>query len=437
MTVSPSVTFGFNVIGNVSSNSGLGVHARCLAATLLQRGCPISIFDLDPGSRRQGFDSTFERYTVATPRDLRHDVNFFVLQPSALFATMAKSPEAFLTGPSLNVGLIMWELTVVPKPWLPALKALDVVAAASEFCRSTFAACMSGATTISVPCAVSLPGPLQPSRVRFGLPEKGVLFATSFEPNSDIQRKNPFAAVEAFLRAFGDDPRAHLVIKVNNADRDRAPHPVLVELRRRCSAHATIHVLGAPMTYPEVLSLYATCDAFVSLHRAEGLGLALMEAMLLGKPVIATGWSGNTTFMSHSNSCLVGYDLVPVEGSLPVYRREFLGADAFWAEPRVDDAAVWMQRLAENAPLRNSIGEAAARDMKRYREIASEAAFVEEIRAMWSQRAYLGARDQRGPVPVTCLWEAAGAHRASLRQRLRNSLSRTAERHLLWRLRAR
>jgi glycosyltransferase involved in cell wall biosynthesis len=437
MTVPLSGTFGFNVIGNVSSNSGLGVHARCLVTTLLRRGCPISILDLDPGSRRQGFDSTFKSYTVQAPRDLQHGVNFFVLQPSALFATMAKFPEAFLATPKLNVGLIMWELTVVPKSWLPALSALDVVAAASDFCGSTFAACVSEISMISVPCAVSVPEPLHPSRARFNLPERGVLFATSFEPNSDIQRKNPFAAVDAFLRAFGDDPRAHLVIKVNNAGSDRTAQPALVELMRRCSTHRTIHVLDAVMTYQEVLSLYATCDVFVSLHRAEGLGLALMEAMLLGKPVIATGWSGNTTFMNHSNSCLVGYHLIPVEGSLPVYRRDFLGVDALWAEPYIDEAVTWMHRLAADEALRNSIGNAAVREMIRYRDIANEAAYVDELRAIWSQRAFLPARDRRRSISVRCLWEAAGSRHASLGRRLKNSVSHAAERHLLWRLRSR
>ena len=428
--------FGFNVIGNVSSNSGLGVHARILVTLLLQKGCPVTILDLDPGLQRQGYDSTFGSYTVETPTDLPHGVNFFVLQPPALFATIARFPEVFLATGKLNVGLVMWELAVLPRAWLPALKALDVVAAASEFCGSTFAAHLSNVATISVPCPIAVPESVQPSRRRFGLPERGLLFATSFEPNSDIQRKNPFAAVETFLRAFGDEQRAHLVIKLNNANRGETGQSAVRELLRRCGGHATIHVFNEVLTYSEVLSLYASCDAFVSLHRSEGLGLALMEAMALGKPVIATGWSGNMTYMNHTNSCLVGYDLVPVEGDVPVYRKEFLGREALWANPRLDEAVAWMRLLADDQTMRQSIGEKAASDMKHYREVANEAAFIDEIRAIWSQRAFMPLQEERRSIPVACFWDAASTQPASVGQRLKKSILSAGERHLFWRFRS-
>src|SRR6185369_6274208 len=99
--------------------------------------------------------------------------------------------------------------------------------------------------------------------------------------------------------------------------------------------------------YDSVLSLYASLDVYLSLHRSEGLGLGLMEAMALGKPVIATGWSGNMSFMNHTNGCLVGYDLVPVAQTAThrYYQREFLGADTVWAEPHIDEASAWMTKL--------------------------------------------------------------------------------------------
>src|SRR5204862_1514764 len=136
-------------------------------------------------------------------------------------------------------------------------------------------------------CPLYLPNQISPSRARFGLPEEAALFLVSFEPNSDVRRKNPFAAIEAFRQAFHNDSRRHLVIKLNNTTAKGGKHRAVTELHDICDAHENIHIVDRTLGYPDVLSLYATCDVVVSLHRAEGLGLGLMEAMALGKPVIA------------------------------------------------------------------------------------------------------------------------------------------------------
>lgn len=336
----------------------------------------------------------------------------------------------------MNVGLIMWELAVLPRSWLQALKVLDVVAAASDFCGSTFAARLGNISTISVPCPICLPEGIHPSRRRFALPKQGTLFITSFEPNSDIQRKNPYAAIEAFLRAFAGNTRAHLVIKLNNTKANKAAHALISELRRSCAEQGTIHIIEEVLSYLDVLSLYATCDAFVSLHRSEGLGLALMEAMALGKPVIATGWSGNMTFMDHTNSCLVGYDLIPVQSSLLVYRKEYLGEEAVWANPSIEQAAAWMRRLVDDPNLRLSIGKKAATDMGEYQRIASKAHFVEELRALWEQRDFLSPRHARRDLQVRHLWDAASSKPSSFAEKLKKQVHRSLEQHILWRFRA-
>src|SRR6202011_739764 len=112
----------------------------------------------------------------------------------------------------------------------------------------------------------------------------------------------------AFQSAFSSDDSAHLVIKVNNAQAAGARSSLLAQLRDQVANLGNrVTLVENVLAYDEVLQLYASCDVFVGLHRAEGLGLGLMEAMALGKPVIATGWSGNMTFMNQVNSCLVGF----------------------------------------------------------------------------------------------------------------------------------
>jgi glycosyltransferase involved in cell wall biosynthesis len=264
------------------------------------------------------------------------------------------------------------------------------------------------------------------------LPEDGVLFVLSFEPNSDIQRKNPFAAIEAFTQAFAGDSRSHMVIKVNNTSTGGAKAE---ELSRFCAGRERIHVIDQTLSYVDVLSLYASCDVFVSLHRSEGHGLGLMEAMALGKPTIATAWSGNMSFMDHTNSCLVGYDLIPVEGTLSVYRKEYLDMEGVWANPDIAEAAAWMKKLADEEDLRIAIGRKAATDMARYQNNAREGGFIDELRAIWEQHSFLPSRHYRQGPHIRQLWEASATSRPSLVKRFRRGIRRSLEQHVLWRFR--
>src|SRR5581483_6444927 len=122
------------------------------------------------------------------------------------------------------------------------------------------------------------------------------------------------AVVNAFIDALGNEPNAYLAVKVNARNLPSALARDQLRLLDRVASHPRIRVIKEVMDYTQTLTFYASCDVYVSLHRAEGLGLSLMEAMALGKPVIATAWSGNMSFMSDRDSCLVGCRLIPVQG---------------------------------------------------------------------------------------------------------------------------
>lgn len=391
--------FGFNVIGHVSGNLGLGVAARNIIDLIIEKGFAISVHDLDPGGERAGYDRRFEEFNLERIEDLPYAVNLFVLPAPALDVMVRHHWESVSKGDYLNVAVSFWELPLLPARWIPAHDAMDVIVAVSESIRCTFQFTLSGPLIIGALLPLQLPQGILRQRRRFALPDDATIFAMSFETNSDAQRKNPFAAIDAFLHGVGDLPCAHLIIKVNNAQTRAGEHPVLADIRQRCAEHPRIRVLTEELSYADVLSLYASCDVYVSLHRAEGLGLGPMEAMTLGKPVIATAWSGNMTFMNHTNACLVSYRLVPVAGSIGAYSKAFLGEGAYWAEPSVFEAAAWMRKLAGDAALRATVGARAEHDMARLQAEAKAGRMLQELEAIWHNRSFLPARVEQKSRP--------------------------------------
>jgi len=426
------MNFGFNVIGNVSANTGLGVHARNIVTLLVEKQYPLRVLDIDPTGNRQGHDQRFAEITVDAPKELPYSINLFVLQPSAVFAFLAANPEFANASDRTHAAVAMWELTVVPERWKRGFQSLDVVLAASDFVQGVFSVNLPGPFIVPAPCPLYLPEAALPDRARFGLPAEAVIFVTSFEPASDPERKNPFAAIRAFLKAFPKEGGASLVVKVNNSRLNGVLHPVIVQLNDLCRGHDHIRVLDEVLSYPDVLCLYASCDAFISMHRSEGLGLGLMEAMALGKPVIATAWSGNMSFMNHTNSCLVGYELIPVQSELPVYSRRYLGKPSIWADPSIEHAAAWMRELARNASLRAGIGQRAADSMARYQAFAKEGQFLDELVTLHENRAFLSRLCQR-PSPAE-LWKAASQNVSSCGGNVRADIQAIWDKHLAWRI---
>jgi glycosyltransferase involved in cell wall biosynthesis len=160
-----------------------------------------------------------------------------------------------------------------------------------------------------------------------------------FDLHSQLHRKNPLSTIRAFQKAFRKDDAVTLVIKATGGDVHTAD---LAALRQMCTAEKVILVEGR-MSRARAYGMIALCDCFISLHRSEGFGLGLAEAMLMGKPVIGTGYSGNLDFMSRENSMLVDYQLVEIEEDRPIYTR-----GNFWAEPSVDHAAFYLRYVYEN-----------------------------------------------------------------------------------------
>jgi glycosyltransferase involved in cell wall biosynthesis len=242
-------------------------------------------------------------------------------------------------------------MDVFPDEWLPAFSHFDELWTHSRFCVDVFSS-VSPIPVRRVPLPIEAPPGLAADRAEYGLPDDAFVVLTVFDYLSYLDRKNPLALVEAFRRALGDRDDALLLLKVSNPD--FAPERV-AELR---AATAGLRVVVIDQTLPRdaVWRLMACCDVYASLHRAEGYGLSLLESMALGKPVLATAYSGNVDFMNPVNSLPVGYRLVPVARPEGPYQPGML-----WADPDVEHAADLLGRVYDDRDLAKRIGSEARR----------------------------------------------------------------------------
>lgn len=351
--------FGVNVIGFASARLGLGVAARATIAALVRSNIPTAVVDVTLPDGRSGFDQTWSHLFVGdTAAPLPHPVTIVHVNPAEAQMVRAQIPVWFAG--TYNTIVPFFELNQIPAAWIGPLSTFDMILAASSHIGSAITqACNTPVRRYEMGIDAS---PAQLGREHFGLPGGRFIFATTFDTDSGLNRKNGFGVIRAFEHAFGGAPGAGpmLAVKLNGIAQ---PAPEVKAAFDRLSAAGRAKIFDQYLPYPDVLSLYRSCDAFVSLHRAEGLGLGLMEAMSFGKPVVATGWSGNMDFMDETNAAIVPYSLTPVIDTQPEYSRDRLQGLTHWAEPDLMQAAALMRRLVDDAEYRERIAGKAQADI--------------------------------------------------------------------------
>jgi glycosyltransferase involved in cell wall biosynthesis len=218
-------------------------------------------------------------------------------------------------------------------------------------------------------------------------PGVDLMVLTIFNFHSGFTRKNPLAAVAAFVAAFGADPGAHLLIKSLGG----AAHPAeWRELRSATAGIVNVTLLDAVLRPAEISGLIEAADVVLSLHRAEGFGLVPAEAMLRGKPVVATNFSGTVDFLDSRNGCPVDYRPVPATDPQGTYDHP----GQLWADPDFESAAAALRRLRD--PLvRAALGARAAADTARRFDPGAYAARVRELLASGTD----GASDVAAAAP--------------------------------------
>ena len=267
----------------------------------------------------------------------RYGINLLHIEPlDLIMAYMKEEPE--LWDYRYNIAFWLWELEEFPQDWMKSLDLVDEIWTPSEFTSS----CIRKVTdkpVITIPYCVTAPTEPQYNRAYFKLPEDRFLFLVMYDTNSTMDRKNPVGALKAFCQAFSpEDQSVGLVLKMNNPRKED-----LDVLKDQLKEYSNIYYITEVMDKVEVNSLIREADVFVSLHRAEGFGLVMAEAMLNGTPCIATDWSSNTEFMNSDVACMVDYTFTTLEKSSPPYEK-----GARWADANIDTAAAYMKKLKEN-----------------------------------------------------------------------------------------
>jgi glycosyltransferase involved in cell wall biosynthesis len=334
------VTKGIAIAGEFSRASGLGEGARLMAEAARRLGVPVWTIDLPPpvDARREVEAAASEIPPQGVPLVLHVNAPMLPLALLRLPGTVTHNRSV--------IGYWAWEMPEVPPEWRPAAACVDQIWVPSRFTAAALDPLAPGRIKI-VPPPLSVVPPVASaaSRTDFGLPKDAIVVLVSFNLASSFARKNPFAAVAAFRGAFGDRPDRILVLKVGHPEHAPADFARLTQMAQA----PNIRIDSRTLPPDDRHALTACADIVLSLHRGEGFGLVMAEAMLLGKPVIATGWSGNTDFMDSTNAALVPYRLAPARDDRSVYR-------GLWAEPDVAEAATLLRTLADDPASRRSLG---------------------------------------------------------------------------------
>ncbi len=369
---------GVNVIGYLQAETGMGEAARGLVRALSAAGVPLTLHSLDRGVLSRREDPSFP----ISRSDFRHDVNLMVVNADQVeVVAQSLGPEVFAH--RRTVGYWLWELEFFPDRYHHAFRPFCEVWTPSRFCLDSFSS-VAPIPVRRVPIPVVLPreaaepapASLAGIRDRLGLPVDRFLFLFTFSHLSYSERKNPVAAVEAFRCAFPDPGEFGaaggplLVLKSSSPDFEPEASAALREMLEE----GRIVVLGHYLSRAETDALTAAADCYVSIHRSEGFGLTVAEAMACRTPVIATGYGGVTDFLDAESGFLVRYDCVELERDEGPYP-----AGAVWAEPDVDHAAVQMRRVFED---RSEAARRAERGCSRIERDLSYAAVGERMRRL-------------------------------------------------------
>jgi glycosyltransferase involved in cell wall biosynthesis/SAM-dependent methyltransferase len=351
---------GVNVVGFFRAEFGQGEAARRVVAALERAGFPVRTITYDriPHRQEHPFD---ERAS-----DGLYSTNIICLNAEHLLS-FTRGEQRDLLRDRYTVGLWFWETNQLPPELRHALDYVDEVWVASPFVAEAITA-ETSKPVLTFPLPVVKPEPSGLTRADLGLTKEAFVFAYAFDFFSTIQRKNPLGLIEAYKRAFSPEDGAVLYLKSINGD--KAPDD-LARLNAAAAGRPDVVIEDGYVESRRLTAMSELCDCYVSLHRSEGFGLTIAEAMAFGKPAIATGYSGNLAFMDDEDGYLVPYSLTTLEASVGPYP-----AGTVWAEPDLDEAARLMRQVFDDPTQARERGQRGRERVETRQSVDGAAAFL-------------------------------------------------------------
>jgi len=354
---SPSIySAGVNLIGDFSSTNSQSEIARNMYKTLDYLNIPVAAnqvaIDMSLPQDDSSFILSFQKCPEAR-------INLIHLHPPEIPGIFQKYGSNILKG-RYNIGYWFFELPDIPHEWLSGFEYIDELWVASSFVQQNFEK-VSPVPVKLMPTVVDVSTRSFLSRQALGLPTNRYLFVFSFAITSSLARKNPLGLIEAFAQAFPDtEDSPMLILKANQGGQYPAERKLLNDAVEK---HTNILLMMEDMSRREMHSLLNACDCYVSLHRAEGFGLGLAESMYLGKPAIATGYSGNADFTRSEWSYPVNFRTVDISkehfpGQTPA--SSIYDMASKWAEPDFDHAVDLLRYVYTNQDEAREKGKLAA-----------------------------------------------------------------------------
>ena len=356
--------FGVNFIGFARGELGLGQAMRSMANAVNIAAIPLAIRKINVSLLSRQSNNDLDSFSSDY---CRYPINIICVNPDMLnrlpfWVSFSEWTKRY------NIGYWFWELESFPTSWKYATHMVDEIWVATEYIAEAMRKSGKKAVKIPFPLEFELP-PNSMSKEYFGIKPDKFTFLFSFDFLSAIARKNPQGVIKAFKEAFpSSNDSVRLILKTINS---RSNLGALKKLADLIDGDLRIELRDNYLSQDEIRGLIRSADCYISLHRAEGLGLGLAEAMYMGKPTIATGYSGNLEFMNESNSLLVSYQLVPIaQGEYPN------GVGVRWADPSIDEAALAMRKIVDDLALREKLSTQAYLYMRKHHSYVKVASSI-------------------------------------------------------------
>ncbi|OYU87896.1 MAG: hypothetical protein CFE29_20960 [Bradyrhizobiaceae bacterium PARB1] len=364
---------GVNFISPASRIAGLGVSARGFLDALDHSRIPVHPIEWTRGfEHHASCEVRVASADTLQPVNLIHmNADIFHLVANGLRQNGILSPDRY------NIGIWYWELASFRPEWMPWIACLDEIWCASQFNVTAISAVSARPVKLMRPAITARKPPREFGRAHFGLSKESIVFFYNCDLSSRIDRKNPEALIAAFRQEFGEDPGYQLVLKIGAPTYSETS----AELVTRAVGDApNIRLIDRPLSDGELADLLAICFAYVSPHRSEGLGLTIIEAMLAGCPVIATGYGGTADFVVEGAARPLSFDLVELARTNEPYRR-----GCVWADPHVADIQRAMRELVaapDEARAMGRRGKALAEQL--FAPQIAAAAIRQRLDAIWA-----------------------------------------------------